>query len=145
MTQKNGYQFNNNIEFSIDVDLFENLIQKGKDEKKYEYIAQALDYYQDVFLASLDADWIVLDWGYYANLFFQAVELISYDYLANNKAVEAADICGKALMFEPYNEELIFIYLKGLIDAKRYQSALSYYESISKKYHREMGVPWILR
>ena len=88
----------------------------------------------------MDSDWIILDRGYFQTMYFQAAELLSKEYLSLSKLQESIDVAKKALGFDAFNEELNYTYLKALIDSRQYNAALSYYEEISRRFYKELGV-----
>lgn len=139
-TAKNGYQFNPDFSVVLDIEQFEDLILKGKRTNNLKDYQQSLNLYQDHLLSGMDSDWVILDRGYYRSMYFQAAELLSSEYLKKNWLKETLDVCKKALTFDPFNEEIIFNYLKALIEGKQYNAALVYYEDISRRFYKEMGL-----
>ncbi len=140
LTTKNGYQFNNDLNLILDYEEFEKGILKAKQEESLEEYQKSLDLYTDPFLSKMDSDWISLDRGYFQTMYFQVAELLSKQYLVLGMLKESIEVSKRALGFDALNEELIYNYLKALIDGRQYNAALSYYEEISQRFYKEMGV-----
>lgn len=139
VTAKNGYQFNPELQVGLDIEEFENLILEAKANNNLELYRQCLHLYRDHLLCNMDADWVILDRGYYRSIYFQAAELLAKEMLSQSCFEDTVEICKKGLAFDSFNEELIYSYLKALIANRQYNAALTYYEQISKRFYKEMG------
>lgn len=61
LTVNGGYQINENISFSLDIDAFEQNILDAKQKNDISYLENAVNMYQGSFLDGIDADWIQVD------------------------------------------------------------------------------------
>ncbi|MCI5773386.1 MAG: winged helix-turn-helix domain-containing protein [Erysipelotrichaceae bacterium] len=139
-TVKTGYQLNLAIDVTTDFELFEKSSEVANKTGDIEDYKLAMSYYKGDFLASWDNEWIYLERAHYKIAMINLAENMS------NKCLELKDyelclkICRFALGHDDFNEELIYAYIKALIETKQYNEALKYYDSASKKMNRELGV-----
>ena len=138
-TVNNGYQFNNDIDFSLDVEEYEELIFKAKKNNDFFAYKKAIGMYEGKFLDGVEADWIDTDRSYFHSTFLTACNSLAIHYIDTSRPKEAILICEKGLVEDEFDEQLIFSYLKALVLDKQYNKAMSYYQSANKKYKDKLG------
>lgn len=139
-TVKNGYQLNESIEIITDFELFEQAIRKVHDTDELEDYKAAMKLYQGDFLQSWENEWIYLERAHYKIAMINLAENMSAKCLALKEYDLCLQICKFALEYDDFNDELIYCYIKALIDTKQYNEALKYYDNASKKMNTELGV-----
>ena len=139
LTVNGGYQINKNISFSLDIDSFEQNILYAKQNNDISYLENAVNMYQGSFLDGIDADWIQVDKGYYNSVVTEASADIAESLLEQGKSIEAIAVLEKSLEYDELDEQLISLYIKALIQSKKYNQAMQYYQFINQKYLEILG------
>lgn len=137
---KNGYQINNEIEIITDFELFEQATEHVHDTDDLKDYKAAMKYYQGDFLHTLDNEWIYLERAHYKIAMVNLAESMCAKCLALKEYDLCLQVCKFALEYDDFNDELIYCYIKALIDTKQYNEALKYYDAASKKMNKELGV-----
>ena len=76
--------------------------------------------YQGSFLDGIDADWIQVDKGYYNSVAIEASADIAEVLLEQGKSAEAIAVLEKSLNYDELDEQLVSLYIKALIQNKKY-------------------------
>ena len=139
LTVNGGYQINKNISFSLDIDVFEQNILDAKQKNDISYLENAVNMYQGSFLDGIDADWIQVDKGYYNSVVTEASADIAEVLLEQGKSTEAIAVLEKSLNYDELDEQLVSLYIKALIQNKKYNQAMQYYQYINQKYLEILG------
>lgn len=139
LTVNGGYQINKNISFSLDIDVFEQNILDAKQKNDISYLENAVNMYQGSFLDGIDADWIQVDKGYYNSVVTEASADIAEVLLEQGKSTEAISVLEKSLNYDELDEQLVSLYIKALIQNKKYNQAMQYYQYINQKYLEILG------
>ena len=141
VTTKNGYMINKEIDISTDFELFEKYGQMALNNNNTSYYEKALALYREDFLISFnDIDKILLDRAHYKVLMARLAESYCALLDTHNTYSVMVQVAANALRFDELNEELIYYYIKALLETKQFNCALTYYETISTRMHKEMGV-----
>ncbi len=140
VTGNKGYQIQPELSFSLDIEEFENYISVAKQSEDIEVYQKAIDLYRGNLLEGIESEWIDVDRGYYKSIALQACNTLSSYYLENKKVKEAIKAAEKGLSYDELDEQLIASYLKGLIQDKKYNQAMTYYQFINKKYKEKLGM-----
>ncbi len=140
ITASNGYQINEALSYSIDIEEFEKYIFEAKEKNDIDCYQKAIDLYQGNLLSDIESEWIDVDRGYYRSMIVQACNTLSSNYLEKKQVKLAIQVAEKGLKFDELDEQLISIYLKALIQDKKYNQAMTYYQYINKKYKDKMGM-----
>lgn len=140
VTGNKGYQIQPELSFSLDIEEFENYISVAKQSEDIEAYQKAIDLYRGNLLEGIESEWIDVDRGYYKSIVLQACNTLSSYYLENKKVKEAIRVAEKGLSYDELDEQLIASYLKGLIQDKKYNQAMTYYQFINKKYKEKLGM-----
>lgn len=143
VTTSNGYSLSNNQEFYFDTDVFDNahnLIQANttNDEQEYERLFKI---YTEPFLNNSLSDWAITIRNHYNDTYLKDILNWLEKLVAQQQYAKILTICDKALLIDPFNDEFHYNYLKSLIEIKRYNDAIKYYERISKMFYQELGIP----
>ena len=120
LTVNGGYQINENISFSLDIDAFEQNILDAKQKNDISYLENVVNMYQGSFLDGIDADWIQVDKGYYNSVVIEASADIAEVLLEQGKSAEAIAVLEKSLNYDELDEQLVSLYIKALIQNKKY-------------------------
>ncbi len=139
-TVKTGYQINDEITVITDYELFEKAAEHVHDTDDLEDYKAAMRYYQGDFLHNLDNEWIYLERAHYKIEMVNLAENMSNKCLALKEYDICLQVCKFALEYDDFNDELIYCYIKALIDTKQYNEALKYYDTASKRMNKELGV-----
>ncbi|MEG1583790.1 MAG: BTAD domain-containing putative transcriptional regulator [Anaerovorax sp.] len=147
IVQKGGiYRWNEKIPLEVDVDLFQ---QKWKDAKKLylddesslQNYLEAISLYEGRFLPRfIYEEWTVSLATQYQRIFMECVSS-AFTIIEKRKGYEAIiPICERAILMDPFDEEIYTIYIKSLTKLNRQREALNAYEAITDKLYSEMGV-----
>jgi DNA-binding SARP family transcriptional activator len=145
LRKKGTYFWNNTFPLTLDVDTFESLCHQGTaaqdEETKLTHYLQALEIYRGDFLDKLSSEpWVVPLAAYYHNLYVQALlETLSL-LSARSRTQEIVDICAKAVVVEPYNEELYGYYLRGLLALNQQREVVKQYKIFSQRLLDNFGL-----
>ena len=141
-----SYAWNTAIPYEIDVDIFEDLLneayaQGAEGEEKLSKLLTATEIYKGDFLQKdAAASWIVPISTFYRSKYVKAVidaceiltEMERYD--------DVVSLCQKAVVIDPYEENLHYTHLVALISADRLQQALTYYYYVKDLFYSKFGI-----
>lgn len=140
------YTWNSDLECSIDAEEMDRLYRAAQDSEgsvneRIQLYLRAVGLYKGRFLADLcHEEWVTPLATYYQNIYlnciYEAVKLLSDE----ERYQEVVSICEQAAALEPYEEALHELILKAYIKLGKTERALDYYESISRKFYRDLGV-----
>lgn len=142
ITSRAGYSLNPDVQEILDSDVeeFNRLISVAKNDRQIEYVEAALTLYKDRFLAHMDAEWIAPIREFYESNYFKAITSLCEALIEKRRYSEVIEFSENALIQDELNEDIIFIYLKALIEDRQYNKALKNYEYYSKKFYEDMQV-----
>lgn len=142
-----GYSWNKNSEYWLDVEEFENLYNKGlktSQKNPYEainYFKKALEYYKGDFLPDINYfDWVIPLRNYYRRIYLDIVFQLKKLLTQRGRYDEIIKISEKALLIEPFEENLHQYYIESLLNEGKDKDALSHYEYVTSLFYRELGV-----
>ncbi len=143
----NGYyQWNPEISISVDLDDFEEHVQKGVEasddpDMALDHYLKALELYEGDCLPDLVSQhWIFSIRNYYRRLYLQTVEKAVALLTARKDYDAIVKVCQDAVQIDVY-EEIFHIHLMKALLAKGLQKdALVHYEQITGFFYREMGL-----
>jgi len=146
IAKSGGYQWNNNIPCTTDIEEFEELIKKAgiegvPKEEKIELLLKAGALYKGDFLPNSTNDmWVVPLVRYYRTLYLGCVHdaLDLLDELGRN--TEAEELCAKALCIDSFDEQLIEHHLIALIAQGKNDEALNAYKKTEAMFFDVLGV-----
>ena len=140
------YAWNINMDYTIDVDEFETLCNKGNspwapEEEKLESYTKAIEIYKGDFLhkAALESWAVQFNVFYhtlYCNIVHKTVELLK----KRNEHDAIIEICQKALNIDAFDEFLYYNLILAMINVNNLQAALTEYRKMSNLFYKEFGV-----
>lgn len=137
VTQRGGYSFVcSNLELDID-ELNKPLIPENLDGDQVEALAKL---YPGEFLPGLDQSWIYTYREQYWQLYLQRVQAAALSLAEHHHEEQAETLLLKALQHDLYQDQLNYLYLKILLDQKKYARAIQHYEKISDSFYKEFGM-----
>ena len=137
MTQRGGYSFVcSNLELDID-ELNKPLNPENLDGDQVEALAKL---YPGEFLPGLDQSWIYTYREQYWQLYLQRVQAAALSLAEHHHEEQAETLLLKALQHDLYQDQLNYLYLKILLDQKKYARAIQHYEKISDSFYKEFGM-----
>jgi DNA-binding SARP family transcriptional activator len=148
ITFANGcYKLDTQDKIWLDFDTFEECIKSAeriKKEKPLESIElykNALDVYTGELLPELIyEDWIIPKRTYYNNLYLQSVLKLSELYREQNQYDLIVQTCQKAILIEPYEEEIHILLLENLMKMGKIREAKKHYEDMVKTFDKQYGI-----
>ena len=143
---KNGsYEWNPDYPISVDVEEFDRLcnaaIREQDEDAQLALYLQAFDLYRGDFLAKLSMEsWVMPLTAYYHQMYLTCVQN-ALDILASRNDWEKAEaLCRRALVIEPYSEELYQHLMRSLIAKSDRPGARAIYEQMSEVLFKTFGV-----
>jgi DNA-binding SARP family transcriptional activator len=133
ITKKNGYGFNENLEYIYDIDSFNKLVYEN--EFSLTKINKAIKLYNGGFLIEIDHMYVYNLRMFYEDLFTQFIIKSTKIFLDKGNFLEVSKIMENVLAMDYLNEEFMLIYLRSLIELKKYNYALEYYKKVSEEYY----------
>lgn len=144
--RRGSYAWTQELTTIVDTDLFEARSTKGLDEtlspaEQLEACLTALNLYKGDFLPKSDYEsWVIPVSTYYHSLYqkvaHQAVDIL----LSQNDYPQIADICQKATLIEPYDEDLHYHLIEALYKSGRQRAALSQYKHTVDMLYNEFAI-----
>lgn len=135
VTTRKGYILNPNLDWNIDfVELQKayNQINEGAellDEKEFKIARKIFRLYQGRFYASpSQLHWILQKQEVFRQMYVKTMMRTSC-YLYTQKRYDEMMLMNyQAVLIEPFNEDLHYYYMKGLVATRNYREALKYYD-----------------
>lgn len=142
---RGSYSWNNDLNFEIDAEIFSSILINAKGIKDERYRLEeelvAINMYKGTYLPKSSLEpWAVPISTYYHNLYLEAVydaiKILSKEQ--NYKII--SDICTKATLIDPYNEELHYEYILSLTKQNLHHEALNHYEFVVDMFYKQFGL-----
>lgn len=146
LVQSSTCRWNPQIQTVLDVNEFERCCQSALLEttpasEKLTLLSRAIGLYRGEFLPKCGAEeWIIPIAAYYHELYLKAVIALAWQLDAVRQYEEMANLCRKALLVEPYDEELHYCLIYALAKQSRKQAALEHYHYTSNLLLNRLGV-----
>lgn len=140
VTTSNGYQFNPEINAELDTEIFEKNVLNAKSDTELSLYHDCIELYKGDFLEGIEEEWVITDRGYYRSILTQICHTLAVEYMKIDNLQAAIDVCEKGLDADEFEETLIYTYLEALVKDKRFNYAKKYYNEISKKYEKRVGI-----
>lgn len=144
--RKGSYAWNPEIPCTIDIDKFEELyeqsmILEANDPKKLETLLLAIDLYKGDFLPKTNSEaWVIPLHAYYHSLYLMLVHN-ALDIFHNQKLyLAAAELSGKALSIDPYDEKLYYHHIVSLYQSGNQAAAIKQYNYVTALFYDKFGV-----
>jgi len=139
--------FNNNSDYWLDIEEFENLCLKAKHFGKYDRIValesyqKAFEIYRGDFLAEdLYQEWTNSFREYYRNLFLNSVREAAKWFNELKEYQQARLILQRALENDSYIEELHILLMQALLGMGEAKGAIEHYTICSSMFYQEFGI-----
>lgn len=137
------YYINRDIKVDLDIDQFNNLINKGNcqnnENEKIKYYEQAVELYQGTFLPILNEEhWVIITGTYLESSYMSAIIYLLDNYMINEKYDLIEQLCKQVLNFDPLNEDLHYYLIKSLIKQDKISLAKQHYLKTEKYLHKEL-------
>lgn len=140
-----SYAFNNSIEYEIDYDSFEALVQKSKtsfsDKEKLSCCLDAIDLYKGDFLTKNATEpWVVPINTYYRSIYIKTVITaleILYSFKRYNDVI---DISRRSILIEQLNETIHSYLMKALCAVGDKKSAKAHYLYVLDLFYNREGI-----
>jgi len=146
IAKSGGYSWNNSIECTTDIEDFEGLVKIAAaddidKEEKLEMLLQAAALYKGDFLPTSSGDlWVMPLVRWYRSLYLECVHKALVLLDESGRSVEAEELCTKALLIDPFDEELIEHHLNALLTQDKVEEALSVYKKMETMFYDVLGV-----
>lgn len=146
LSTQGSYQWNNNINCTIDTELFEKLCKKAADtsypeEERIQFYRNALDLYKGDFLSKHSNElWVIPIATYFHNLYLDTMK----DFLGlleeQNDYETIEYYCNKALQIERFDETIHCILIEALLKLGNSFAAMNHYEQTTDLLYQNLGV-----
>jgi DNA-binding SARP family transcriptional activator len=129
----------------VDIDEFERLIQKGDAErsadpnKAIELYEEAISLYNGLYLSDNAYEvWLVPTRNYYQRLYLKTLNKLFELLKEKGENEEIIALCEKALLSEPYEEEIHINLIEAMLNLGQAKAATNHYEYSLNLIEREM-------
>lgn len=144
---RNGaYGWNQDYKCITDADEFQRLIYESELEtedvsRKISLLLQAESLYKGHFLQKkASEDWVIPIATFYRSLYNRVVADLAKLLLEHKKYEQLSAICQKAILLEPYEEQLYIYYIQVLICTGHLEKALDLYHQVTDLFMKELGI-----
>ena len=150
LTRRGGYCWNPEIRIETDIDQFDDMIlelrrDNRKEAEKCYYLEQAQTIYIGDFLKHhSDWNWILPINSYYHSQYLSIARQLAEIYLGERQFDKLEVFMKKALLIEPYEEQLHIYLIKALLYQNKKQLAIEYYEKSKKMLCDTLGITVLL-
>lgn len=144
LTKRGVCRWNPEAEVSLDAEEFESLCRRAGEaeaEERLELYLRALSLYQGDFLGKYASEmWIVPISAYYHGIYVQAALEALALLEDQERQGEIAALCRRALVFEPYSENLYQHLMRSLLALGENGEAAAVFEDMSKLLSDNFGI-----
>lgn len=142
--RRGACSWSDRYESIIDTDLFEGHIKNAAitiGPEKLKHLLSAIEIYKGDFLpkSSLES-WAVPIVSYYHSQYIQAVHQAISMLTEEERYGEIAQICHKATVIDPYDEDLHYWLILSLFKTGEQQQALRHYDHVTEMFFSGFGV-----
>lgn len=139
------YGWNEEIDCTVDTDQFTSYCSLGEREanieQKISYYLNATEYYGGDFLPKFSSElWVMSVHAYYHTEYLRVVKKCLALLKEANRYYEIITVCQKAVVIEPYDEDLHRELIQALVRTGAKQSAMSHYEKVKELFYHEFGI-----
>lgn len=146
LTTRGSYRWNPEVELILDVEQFENLINKARNESENDaeaimYYEEAIKFYQGDFMPKfMEMHWVVTTSTYYHSMYLSAIKGLAELYINTERYNELESICNEALAIDNVDEQLHYYLIYARIRNHNLKLAMQSYEKACEILHRELGI-----
>lgn len=144
--QRGTYAWNKDLDTVVDADLFENLANMAlndcdSQEQRLACCLEALEIYKGDFLPTSSWEsWVVPISTYYHSLYLKVVHMAVNLLLQNEDYSAIAEVCQKASVIEPYDEELHYYLIFSLFKDGKQRAALDHYNHVIDMLYSQFAI-----
>lgn len=138
-----GYTWNPDIPVTVDSEEFDQLCRTRypDEEQQLQKNLEAISLYAGDFLEKQSSEtWVIPITTHFHNLYINTVLETAGLLSARNRHKEAADLCRKAIVSEPYHEPLHQLLMQELAALGDQKGASSVYEDLSHRLFDDFGI-----
>jgi DNA-binding SARP family transcriptional activator len=140
-----SYAWNPNAQFTFDAEAFDVLCAAGaaadSDDVRLEKYLRALSVYSGDFLPKLISEpWVVPINAYYHDLYMRTVCSSAEMLEAAGRYGDVVEICRRAVIIEPYSEEMYLHYLQAMLTVGDNRGVVDVYQDMSELMFSNFGV-----
>lgn len=142
-TNKNCYQWNNNVSIQLDTDVFERLYRTAKmlpDEERIFCEQEAFSLYNGDILPGESFDWLDYHNTYYRSVFVDLCKSLVVLLQEDDRWEESLHVCRHAYSFSPDVEEFTICFMNGLVNTGSPDLAIKHYEEYSAMLWQKYGL-----
>ncbi len=145
LTNRGSYRWNPEIEVNIDIEHFEELIQRAKNEHITENaiikFENAIAMYQGDFMSKLmDMHWILTLNTYYHSLYLTCVKALAELYAKVERYEDMERLCSEALKYENADEQIYCYQIEARMRCGKIGLALESYDKAKTIMEKELGI-----
>jgi DNA-binding SARP family transcriptional activator len=143
---QSGYQWNNDLPCTVDIEQFEDLHKKASDtskpvELRIEQYMSAIGLYTGDYLpGSCYESWVIPISGYYRSMYFKCVYAAAELLSSKERYAEVEMICKKALIIDQFEERAHTYLMLAMVRQQKQNQALAHYSQVTDLFFRELGV-----
>ncbi len=144
--RRDNYSWNNELEYEIDIDMFENFCALAKDPnrpvaERLNLYFRAFELYRGRFLPkNAEDDWVIPVAAYYHSLYIKAVHQMIDLLLADEQYDQVIHICTVASAIDPYDEPLHYHLIRSLYMTGNHKKAMEQYEQVIRMFYDSFGI-----
>lgn len=146
MTGRGSYFWNTNIHVKLDTDKFEELDKNLKKCNTFTNLElnemfSSLGLYTGKFLPCIySSRWVVSLSTYYHSLYIRCVKQLAVKLEESNEFENMNTICKDALVQDPLDDEMQYLFITSLIRLKLYDLAKEQYHTASRLLYERLGI-----
>ncbi len=143
LCQPAGYMWNPEYPVTLDCEEFDKLNERitQSNDLALEDTLKLLRLHNGEFLQELSSElWVMPIATYYHNAYIYNLLRILPTLLENRQYEDIVDFCQKAVVLEPYHEELYCYYMRAYIALGKQKSAIDVYQNLSDRLLSELGI-----
>lgn len=144
LTADGGYCFNTAADYVLDIDVFDQYLEKarhaGDNEEKIRLLMSAVDCYKgNIHVEARRGSWAMPIQTHYSELYEKAVRTLAGLLLEKGEYQTIIDICKNALLIQPYSEEFYYYIIRSYTLLENYSAASEMYRAVQKVMNSEFG------
>lgn len=145
LTNRGSYQWNPEIEVYLDVEQFEERVQKARNtcqiEEKVRLYEEAIQFYKGDFMPKMvDLHWSVTLTTYYHSMFLDCVKGLAEIYKEQKRYDELETLANHAILQDNVEEMFYYYLIYARMKKNQINLALESYESACEILYKELGI-----
>lgn len=145
-TVEGGYSWQSYYPCRVDIAVFEDLCLRGKnkafsDEERRVFLEEAIQLYKGNFFVYTGLEHCMMPFqAYYYNLWNQSVCYLMGYLQKQGDFDKVIELCKECLVKDGLNEQIQYYFIEALLKKNRLKEVISYYQSLSLLFNKELGV-----